>query len=407
MWLEAWLVGLGIMLIFSIVGSKLASTLNIPVLLFFLAIGMAVGSDGPGGVWFSDTHLAKDFGALALAFILFSGGMDLDWKASAPYVWKAGTLSSAGVVISTGVVALAAWKFLGYTPTQGILLGAIISSTDAAAVFSSLSRGKRKLRKDLTSILEMESGSNDPMAIFVTISVVFLLAGNSTSVWGALGSFVWQMFSGALGGWALGRLGVFAMRKLRLDYEGMFHGLSLALVMLAFGGISMIGGNGFLAVYVAGVVFGNGEFRQRKGLRRFHDGVAWLMQIFMFIVLGLLVFPHQMAGLIWQGVAISAVLMLVARPLAVFLSLSPFRVPLKEQVFVSWAGLRGAVPIVLATYPFLEKLPRANEYFHLVFFVVIFSVLLQGTTIGALAQALGLYEEAPPAAPLVQPEASV
>ncbi len=180
------------------------------------------------------------------------------------------------------------------------------------------------------------------------------------------------------------------MRRLRLDYEGMYHGLSIGLVLTTFGAVSLIHGNGFLAVYVAGVAFGSGEFRQRKGLRRFHDGVAWLMQIMLFIVLGLLVFPRELPGVFLPGLIISVVLMFVARPLSVFIALTPFRASWQEKVFVSWCGLRGAVPIVLATFPLLAKIPRAHEFFNLVFFVVIFSASLQGPTIPWLTRKLGL-----------------
>jgi len=238
----------------------------------------------------------------------------------------------------------------------------------------------------------MESGANDPTAIFLTIALVSLLSGDFQG-WGQASlSFVWQMAMGAFGGWVGGRIGGFAMRRLRLDFEGMYQWVSITVVLLTFGLISLLGGNGFLAVYIAGVTFGNGSFRQQKDLQRFHEGVSWMMQVILFVVLGLLVFPRQLPPVIWAGLVVAGTLMFIARPLAVLATLTPFRVPLKEQVFVAWCGLRGAVPIVLATYPLLADIPRAHEIFHLVFFVVLISALLQGTTILTMARRFGLME---------------
>lgn len=393
--LEAWILGIGATLVLSIVGSRLTSRLGIPVLLLFLVLGMLAGSDGPGGIWFSDAQAAQNIGVIALLLILFSGGMDLNWKASRPYVPHAASLATLGVAITALVVGLAAHFALGFSLLEGLLLGSIVASTDAAAVFSTLTHGGVNLSPKLQSILEMESGSNDPTAIFLTVALVGLVAGQEFNLAAQSLSFLWQMSLGVLGGWLGGRLGVIAMRKLRLDFEGMFHGLSLAVVLVTFGGVTLLGGNGFLAAYAAGIAFGNGDFRQRKGLRRFHDGIAWLMQIALFIVLGLLVFPKQLPFVIAPGLLVCAVLMLVARPLGVFISLIPFRLSLKEQILISWCGLRGAVPIVLATFPLLAGLDRANEFFNLVFFVVLFSTALQGPTIPFLAKKLGLNEPQP------------
>lgn len=392
--LEAWFLTIGGALGLSILGSRVATKLGVPVLLFFLAIGMLAGSDGPGGIWFDDAALAQNLGVVALVFILFSGGMDLDWRESKPHFAQAFSLATVGVFVSAGIVGLGAWLWLGFSVLEGLLLGAIIASTDAAAVFSTLGRFQGALRKDLRSVLEMESGSNDPAAIFLTIALIAMLKGTAPSLGGQILNFLWQMACGAVGGWLVGRIGVILMRRLKLDYEGLYHGLSIAVMAAAFGGITLIGGNGFLAVYVAGVTFGNGEFRQRKGLRRFHDGLAWLMQIMLFIVLGLLVFPRELPAVVWTGIAFSAFLMLVARPLGVLLALAPFRVPLKDMAIISWCGLRGAVPIVLATFPMLAGLERSQEIFNMVFFVVLFSAALQGPTIPWLAQKLGVGEPA-------------
>lgn len=390
MTVEATFVAIGATLLASIVASKLAFRLGVPVLLLFLAIGMLIGSDGPGGIWFSDARLAQNLGVVALAFILFSGGMDLDWKPSKPYMAKSLVLATVGVATTALVVGAVAHEFLGFRWLEGLLLGSIIASTDAAAVFSTLARNGGQLREDVRRTLEIESGSNDPTAIFLTIAFVGALKGSPVDVPGVIGGFASQMLLGVLGGWLVGRGGVLLMRSLKLDAEGLYHAVSLSVVLMSFGFTALIGGNGFLAVYVAGIAFGNGEFRQRKGLRRFHDGIAWLMQIVLFVGLGLLVFPSQLPEVALAGIVVSAALMFVARPIGVVLSLLPFRVPWREQTLIAWSGLRGAVPIVLATYPLLEGVPRAQEYFNLVFFVVLFSALAQGTTIPLFAQRLGL-----------------
>lgn len=393
---EAGMMTVGGLLTLSIFASKFASRLGVPVLLFFLGVGMLAGSEGPGGLSFSDAKLAHDIGVVALAFILFGGGMDLPWKVSKPLLARSVLLATVGVVVTAGVVAFVAVSVLGYSLLEGLLLGSIVSSTDAAAVFSILTKGSLSVRTDLRRTLEIESGSNDPTAIFLTISLVGALTGERIDAWQTLLSFVVQMMVGGVGGWLVGRAGVLAMRRLRLEHEGLFHGLSIALVLVSFGGVTLLGGNGFLAVYVAGLTFGNGEFRQRKGLRRFHDGVAWLMQITLFVVLGLLVFPSQILHVLVPGLVVTASLMLVARPLGVFAALLPIRVPLKEQAFIAWAGLRGAVPMVLATYPLTEGIPRSADYFNIVFFVVILSALLQGTSLPYLSKALRLKEPEPP-----------
>lgn len=393
MGIETGLLVIGAILVLSIAGAKVTSKLGIPVLLFFVAIGMIGGSDGPGNIWFSDANLAKNIGTIALAFILFAGGMELEWGSAKPHMWKALSLSTVGVLLTAGIVGAAAFYVLKLPILEGLLLGSIIASTDAAAVFATLSRGEAKLRHSMRDMLEMESGSNDPIAIFLTIFLIQAVQGHSVGIAAGMLHFAWEMLLGAFGGWVVGRLGVIAMRKLHLDHEGMFHVVSIAVLLISFGGVAALKGNGFLAVYIAGVTLGNGQFRQRRGLRRFHDGIAWLMQIMLFVTLGLLVFPSQLVHVIGAGTFISFILMFLARPIAVHLSLMPFRVPIREQAFIAWCGLRGAVPIVLATYPLIEGLPRAKEYFNIVFYVVLFSAMLQGTTIPFVAKRLNLYEK--------------
>lgn len=385
---EAWMLGIGLALLVSIVASRLASRLGVPVLLSFLVLGMALGSQGPGGIWFSDARLAQEIGIVALAFIVFSGGIGLDWRTARPQLPKALVLATLGVAATAAVVGAAAHYFLKFSITEGLLLGAIVAPTDAAAVFSTLSRGDIRIKPELRDTLEMESGTNDPTGIFLAGALIASLTEPTFNAGASALGFATQMAIGGTGGWLVGRLGVLAMRKLRLEFVGLYHGLGIAIVLVAFGGTAMLWGSGFLAAYVSGVIFGNREFRQQKGLARFFDGVAWLMQIGLFVVLGLLVFPRELIHVAGPGTLVALILMFVARPLGVFVSLAPFRIPWRDQLLVSWCGLRGAVPIVLATFPLLADLPRAHEIFNLVFFVVVFSTVLQGPTIPLLAKRL-------------------
>ncbi len=387
------LLVISLLLGLSVVASKISSKLGVPVLLVFLAIGMLAGSDGPGGIWFTDAALAQQIGILALAFILFSGGMDTDWPLVRKGWGPAVVLATVGVLVSAGITGWIAHKVAGLSLLEGFLLGSIVASTDAAAVFATLRSRGISLSDDLRAIVELESGSNDPTAVFLTTGLVAIIGGVSLQAGPLVGSYFWQMSVGAAAGWGIGRLGVLAMRRLRLEFDALFHVASIVIVLFAYAGVAVVGGNGFLAAYVAGITFGQGQFRQRKGLRKFHEALAWLMQIAVFLGLGLLVFPGTLPSVAPTGILIALALMFVARPLAVFISLTPFRIPIREQILVAWMGLRGAVPIILATFPLLAGLSGSQEIFNIVFFVVILSAALQGTTLAPLAKALGLHGE--------------
>lgn len=378
-----------VLLATSVLASKASGALGVPSLLLFLGIGMLAGSDGPGGIYFDNVGAAQSVGVIALAFILFAGGMDTPWKEVRPYVPQAISLSTVGALISAGAIGLFSHRVLDYSPLEAMLLGSIVCSTDAAAVFGLLRPQRAPLRKDLQAVIELESGSNDPLAIFLTIGLIGLIKGQHGSILELVPEFFLEMGLGAFIGYLVGRLGVFTMRKLELDLDALYSVLSVVVVLLAYSAAALCKGNGFLAVYVAGIAYGNGTFRQCRGLRKFHDGIAWLMQIAMFLVLGLLVFPHQLPAVAWHGILLAAFLMFLARPLSVLVTLLPFRRDPKELTFIGWAGLRGAVPIVLATYPLMAGLPRAQEMFSLVFFVVLLSSLLQGSTLLWLARRFG------------------
>ncbi|HSE84131.1 MAG TPA: potassium/proton antiporter, partial [Thermodesulfobacteriota bacterium] len=388
--IEHILLAASVLLLLSIIASKASDKLGIPALLLFLLIGMLAGSEGPGGIHFDDASVAQSLGVLALVFILFSGGLDTDWEGVRPVLWKGLTLSTLGVLITASIVGLFATIILDFSLLEGLLLGAVVSSTDAAAVFSVLRSRNVSLRGQLKPLLELESGSNDPMAVFLTIGFISLLTDPTASLINLIPMFIQQMALGTVIGYVFGKGVVYIINYLKLGYEGLYPVLTLALVLFVYGTTASLGGNGFLAIYLAGLVLGNNNFIHKRSLIRFHDGLAWLMQIAMFLTLGLLVFPSHIFPIVWIGLLVSAFLIFVARPVSVFVSLLPAKISLREKTMVSWVGLRGAVPIILATFPLLAEIPKADMIFNLVFFIVITSVLLQGTSIPLVAKWLGV-----------------
>ncbi len=374
----------------SIFASKAASKLQVPGLLLFLIVGMLAGSEGPGGIYYDDPWSAQLLGVLALAFIIFSGGLHSSWKNISPVLWSGISLSTIGVFLTAILVGLFAHLILGFSVLTSLLLGAIVSSTDAAAVFSVISSSGTGLKGNLQDLLEFESASNDPMAVILTIGIIHLIINPGDSAWNMVVLLFQQMTLGILLGYGMGKAMLYVVNRLRLDVEGLYPVLTLSLVLFTYGVTSSIGGSGFLAVYIAGLLMGSSEFVNKKSLTRFHDSIAWLLQITMFLILGLLVFPSQLLPVVFSGVLVSLFLIFVARPVGVFLSLSLSKSSIKEKTFISWVGLRGAVPIVLATFPLLEGVPESNMLFNLVFFIVISSVLLQGTTIPFVSRWLGV-----------------
>ncbi|HWQ35265.1 MAG TPA: potassium/proton antiporter [Blastocatellia bacterium] len=384
--LEYLLLGAATLLLLSILFSRASSRLGVPVLLIFLAIGMLAGSDGPGGIYFDNARIAQALGVVSLVFILFAGGLETKWQAVRPVLWQGLSLATLGVFLTAFLVGWFARIALGFSWVEGLLLGAIVSSTDAAAVFAVLRSRSVRLRSTLEPLLELESGSNDPMAVFLTIGLIQLLSVPGASVTKLVLMFFLQMGLGAGMGLALGRAGPWIINRSRLEYEGLYPVLTIALVLLTYGATSMLGGNGFLAAYLAGILLGNSDFIHKRSLIRFHDGLAWLMQIAMFLTLGLLVFPKRLVPVIAPGLMVAGFLILVARPLSVLISLALARLSLREKAMVAWTGLRGAAPIILATFPLLAGIAGAETYFNLVFFIVLTSSLLQGTTIPLLAR---------------------
>lgn len=379
-----------ILIFISLVAGKTSYRFGVPLLIFFLGIGMLAGSEGVGGIHFNNPLVAQAVGVIALNFILFSGGFETDWKTIRPIVWHGISLSTLGVALTAVFVGLFIHAITDFTLYEGLLLGSIVSSTDSAAVFSILRSRSLALKGRLRPTLELESGSNDPMAYVLTITFTQLVANPEASPGAVSLLFFRQLVVGAVFGFAIGYLGAKVFNRIRLDYEGMYPVLMIAIMLFSFGATSFAGGNGFMAVYLASVILGNQELIHKRQILRWFDGVAWFMQITLFITLGLLVFPSQLIPVMGIGLGMALFLILVARPLAVFLSLLFFRGKRRGKMFIAWVGLRGAVPIVFATYPMLAGIDKAQTIFNIVFFVSLTSVLIQGTTIPRVARRLRL-----------------
>ncbi|HZY78662.1 MAG TPA: potassium/proton antiporter [Cyclobacteriaceae bacterium] len=376
-----------VLLFISIIASKTSFRLGVPTLILFLIVGMLAGSDGPGGIYFNDPATAQFLGVVALNFILFSGGLDTRLESIKPVLRDGISLATIGVVITAMLTGVFAAQLLGYTIIEGLLLGAIVSSTDAAAVFSILRSRSVGLRGNIRPLLEFESGSNDPMAYFLTVSLIGLVQHPDSSIVALIPKFFIGMVIGGVCGYLSGRAMTWVVNKIHLEVDGLYPVLVLAMVFFTFSFTDRIGGNGFLAIYTSAIVLGNSNFIHKKSLIRFYDGQAWLMQIVMFLALGLLVFPKQMVDVIPHGLALTAFLIFVARPIAVFISLARATdLNWRKKLFVSWVGLRGAAPIVFATYPMLAGVHYAGTIFNLVFFISATSVLLQGTTLPLMAK---------------------
>ncbi|HZR84108.1 MAG TPA: potassium/proton antiporter [Candidatus Binatia bacterium] len=387
----------GLLLLSSVVAVRLTGRSGIPAVLVFLVLGMLAGEDGIGGLAFDDYGLAFRAGTVALTFILFDGGLNLSLPAARRALAPAVALATVGVVATAAIVAWCAW-WLGLDPVRAMLIGAVVSSTDAAAVFATLRSTGLRLSERVSAILEVESGTNDPMAVILTTlltGAAFAHAGPLTGWHVALDAGT-QIAIGLAAGVAFGFGAARLMARMRLPAGGLYPVLSVAIALLAFGLPTLAHGSGFLAVYIAGVIIGNAEFPYRSGLLRVHDALAWLSQVAMFLLLGLLVHPPRLLGVAPVGFALALVLAFVARPVVVAACLAPFRLPFREIAYIAWTGLRGAVPIVLATYPVLVAGREALTVFDVVFFIVVVNAILPGSTLVAFTRWIGFSSEAPP-----------
>lgn len=383
------LVG-SLLLFISIVVGKTSYRFGVPTLILFLTIGMLAGSEGIAGIRFNDPKIAQFIGIVSLNFILFSGGLDTNWKSVKPILKEGIMLSTVGVLLTAVTLGTFVWFVTDFTIFESLLLGSIVSSTDAAAVFSILRSKNLALKNNLRPTLELESGSNDPMAYVLTISFLTLVINQDQNFVTIILMFLQQMVLGGIAGFTFGKISKLTINKIKLGFEGLYPVLVIALMFITFSATDFIGGNGFLSIYICAVYLGNQDLIHKSTILKMFDGIAWLMQIVLFLTLGLLVFPSEIIPYMGIGLLISVFLILVARPISVFISLLFFKMKLRRKFYISWVGLRGAVPIVFATYPLLAGIEKANMIFNIVFFISVTSVLIQGTTLSIFAKWLNV-----------------
>lgn len=401
------------LLIAGVLIGKSSYRFGLPLLLIFLLVGMLFGTDGLG-IQFSDMHSAQFIGMIALCIILFSGGLGTKISAIRPVLVPGLILSTVGVLLTALVTGVFIWWLSGMSWTNihfaflpSLLLAATMSSTDSASVFGILGSQKVGLRDNLRPMLELESGSNDPMAYMLTIILIEVIShGGGLSGWSVAGELLLQFGVGGTGGFLMGKATLWLIRMYRRigrnaeaqedasQASSMISILTMGTVFLTFALTTAMSGNGYLAVYICGIVIGNAQLVGRRGITKFFDGMSWLSQIVVFLMLGLLVNPHEMLEVAAVSLLVGIFMILVGRPLSVFLSLLPLRkITVRDKAFVSWVGLRGAVPIIFATYPVVSQVEGAGQIFNIVFFVTIISLLIQGTTVITCARKLGLVDD--------------
>lgn len=386
-----------ILLFVSIVVGKTGYRFGVPALLLFLLVGMLFGSDGLG-LQFHNAKIAQFIGMVALSVILFSGGMDTKFKEIRPILSPGIVLSTVGVFLTALFTGLFIWYLSGMSWTNihfplitSLLLASTMSSTDSASIFAILRSQKMNLKHNLRPMLELESGSNDPMAYMLTIVLIQFIQSDGMGTGNIIGSFIIQFLVGAAAGYILGKLAILILNKINIDNQSLYPILLLSFVFFTFAITDLLRGNGYLAVYIAGMMVGNHKITFRKEIATFMDGLTWLFQIIMFLMLGLLVNPHEMIEVAVVALLIGVFMIVIGRPLSVFLCLLPFRkITLKSRLFVSWVGLRGAVPIIFATYPVVANVEGSNMIFNIVFFITIVSLIVQGTSVSFVARLLHL-----------------
>lgn len=399
--IEMILLGLSILFFLSILAGKAGYKFGVPVLLLFLAVGMFSGSDGLG-IQFENLQVAQTVGTIALCIILFSGGMDTKISEIRPIISQGVVLATLGVLLTAVFTGVVIWWVCGMTNEgagigfiTSLLLASTMSSTDSASVFAILRSKGVHLKHNLRPMLELESGSNDPMAYMLTITLIEIIKlGSEPNYWAVAGMIVMQLVIGAAAGFLLGKFAVRMINHLKIDNGSLYPILVFTFCIFIFSFTYFIQGNGYLAVYIGGLVIGNSRFVHKRSSLNFFDGLAWLSQILMFLTLGLLVNPHELVPVIVPGLIISVFMILVTRPASVFISLLPYRkMSFKSKAFISWVGLRGAVPIIFAILPLAEGVPHARFIFNIVFFITLVSLVVQGTTLTQVAIWLGLADK--------------
>lgn len=381
----------GLVLLICITSSKVLYKFGVPMLLIFIILGMLFGSDGVVGIYFDNYELTRELCSFGLVFIMFYGGFGTNWKEAKPVARESILMSTFGVIITSGLTGLFCYFVLKTSLLEGLLIGSIVGSTDAASVFSILRSQKLNLKGEIASILEVESGSNDPIAYMLTLIVLTLM--NNGGISSIVPIVIGQIIFGILIGVILSKLTVYIMRNANFEVDGFYTIFITAIAILSYALSEWVGGNGYLSVYIAGIIIGNSKIPHKRSLVHFFDGVSWIMQIMLFFVLGLLAFPSELPSVIGSSILISIFMIIIARPIATFGVLSWFKIPFKQQLFVSWVGLRGAASIVFAIYAITSGIPLENDIFHIIFFIALLSVAIQGTLIPKVARKLDLVDD--------------
>lgn len=390
---ELMIIG-GLILLICISSSKILYRFGVPMLLIFIVLGMLFGSDGLVGIYFDNYDLTSIICSLALVFIMFYGGFGTNWNTARKSALPSILMSSFGVIITAGLTGLFCYFVLRTSLLEGLLIGAVVGSTDAASVFSILRSQKLNLKGTLAPLLEIESGSNDPIAYMLTIIILTLMSNGGAAL--ILPMLIKQIVFGILVGSILAILAVKIMRVVNFEVEGFYTIYVTAIAILSYAISEYFGGNGFLSVYMAGIIIGNSKIPHKKSLYHFFDGVSWIMQIALFFILGLLSFPSKLPEVLGISIVISLFMMFVARPLATFIILDRFDYSNKEKVFISWVGLRGAASIAFAIFSVTYGVNIENDLFHIIFFIALFSVGIQGTLIPVVARKLDLVDDNTP-----------
>ena len=382
----------GIIILISLFSIRISKKLEIPLLIMFLLVGMLAGSEGLGKIYFDNALVAQNIGTIALMFIIFSGGLETKKEDVKKSIYPSGILATLGVLLTAGLSGIAVYYLTDFTLKEALLFSAMVSSTDAAAVMSIL--GDSKLKKDIKSVVEIESGSNDPMAYALILFLLsFFREGENTSAVIGIIFLLKQITLGAIIGYIFGVITLPLANYIKIVREEFLTIHLIAVLFICFGLATVLDGNGFLAIYISGIMIGNKKFNYKLNSIRNMRLITWFMQIGMFVMLGLLVFPSQLLGYILVGSLLSIIMIIVIRMVVVYTLLWPFKFNCKEKFFISWAGLKGAVPIIFATMAITEGLPNAQGMFNLTFYIVVFSVLLQGMTLKYVGKKLNLFEE--------------
>ncbi|WP_415952914.1 potassium/proton antiporter [Methanobrevibacter woesei] len=386
-------LAIGLLLIGSVFLSRFTSKIGIPTLVVFLVIGISLDTSNLISSTVHNYELVQTISIFALIMIMFSGGLDTEVKLMKPIVKPGLSLSTVGVVITAFIIGIVVHLMLGLDLMLSLLLGSIISSTDAAAVFSIFKTQNMKIKNNLDSMLELESGTNDPMAYILVISFIELITVPNLAISTLVIHFIQSLVLGVIFGFVLGKFFAKILAKIHLAVDGLYPVLLLSTAILSFSVSEFVGGNGFLAVYLAALIIGNSNIKNKESQMSFFEGFAWLMQVALFILLGVFTTPSELFSVLIPAVFISILIIFVARPIAVLISLAPFNVDVNSKAFVSWAGIKGAVPIVFAFYPLVYQIPGANLMFNIVLVTTCISVLLQGSTLKFMAKRFNLLED--------------